>query len=112
MEGKTPTRISGIFMLSFVAIGAIAALPTLLESLKEAPADGVKSVVQGKWMPKFEHHFTENYPVYDKSRNGWGTADYALFKEGRNGVLIGEEGWLFSTEEFTYARNREAVIET
>jgi alginate O-acetyltransferase complex protein AlgJ len=33
--------------------------------------------------------------------------EYALFSQGRPGVLVGSDGWLFSSEEFDYPFERE-----
>jgi alginate O-acetyltransferase complex protein AlgJ len=48
----------------------------------------------------FEQHYDEKLPVKDIGTNLWAALDYLLFNEGRSGVQIGEQGWLYSDEEF------------
>ena len=39
------------------------------------------------------------------SRNFWGQTEFAVFHQGRKGVIIGENGWLFTAEEFSCPQN-------
>ncbi|MEM6428811.1 MAG: alginate O-acetyltransferase [Deinococcota bacterium] len=39
----------------------------------------------------------------------WALTDYLLFRQGRTGVLVGEQGWLFSDEEFVSPQALEAA---
>ncbi len=45
------------------------------------------------------------------SRNLWGVIEYQVFKEGRKGVLIGKEGWLYSDEEFIHFPNELSELD-
>lgn len=59
------------------------------------------SVLYGTWSPVFEKNLNEALPVFELTRNFWGSTEYKLFNQGRSGVLIGENGWLFTDEEFS-----------
>ena len=58
------------------------------------------SVLDGKLALAFEKHYDAQFPVKQLGTNLWALADYTLFGEGRQGVVIGQDGWLFSDEEF------------
>lgn len=58
------------------------------------------TVLNGKLTHSFEKYYDEQFPIKQVSTNLWALADYVLFGEGRQGLVIGENGWLFSDEEF------------
>jgi alginate O-acetyltransferase complex protein AlgJ len=84
-------------MLLGVGIMALCHLPQTLARLERPLMD---DVVQGKWTPQFEKSFREALPVNTASRDLWGRIEYALFHQGRKGVVVGARGWLFTDEEF------------
>ena len=58
------------------------------------------SVLDGKMAQAFEKHYDAEFPVKQLGTNLWALASLTLFGEGRQGVVIGQDGWLFSDEEF------------
>ncbi|GLZ85781.1 alginate O-acetyltransferase [Metapseudomonas resinovorans] len=58
------------------------------------------SVLDGKLALAFEKRYDEEFPVKQLGTNLWALMDYKLFGEGRQGVVIGQDGWLYSDEEF------------
>lgn len=57
-------------------------------------------VLNGKLSHAFEKHYDAEFPIKQFSTNVWALLEYKLFNEGRPGVVIGENGWLYSDEEF------------
>lgn len=74
----------------------------------QAPA-GI-SIIDGKWAKAFETHFDKEFPVKRLGTNVWAALDFLLFGEGRPGVIVGRDGWLYSDEEFHAVANAEANI--
>ncbi|HEY8189507.1 MAG TPA: hypothetical protein VIF12_02400 [Micavibrio sp.] len=70
-------------------------------AVSKTGAPTVHDLVHGVWMVKFEKSLGEIIPVYAPSRDLWGRLDYTLFHQGRKGVIIGADGWLFTDEEFS-----------
>ena len=74
----------------------------------QAPArEGVgapvlEEVLSGRWMAEYQTAYERALPIRDLATNIWALLQYAVFREGRSGVLVGEDDWLFTTEEFTY----------
>lgn len=58
------------------------------------------SVLDGGLAKTFESHYDKQLPVKEIGTNVWAALDYLLFGEGRPGVLVGSDDWLFSDEEF------------
>ncbi|AMO78463.1 MULTISPECIES: alginate O-acetyltransferase [Pseudomonas] len=64
-----------------------------------AAAEGT-TVLNGKLAHAFEGHYDDQFPIKRLGTNLWAALDYALFDEGRPGVVIGKDGWLYTDEEF------------
>jgi alginate O-acetyltransferase complex protein AlgJ len=58
------------------------------------------SVLDGGLAKTFESHYDKQFPVKDIGTNVWAALDYVVFGVGRPGVVIGEQDWLYSDEEF------------
>ena len=59
-----------------------------------------KSIIKGEWATAYEVQFDESIPFRQFAIDTWGVLEYTAFQEGREGVLIGKDGWLFTNEEF------------
>jgi alginate O-acetyltransferase complex protein AlgJ len=94
--------VSGIFMLVFLGTSAVFALAAVWQSRAEAAPLSLGRVVKGEWMPLYEEVYNKKLRTYEVSKDGWGVINYAAFREGNEGVLVGEDGWLFTKEEFDY----------
>lgn len=59
-----------------------------------------KDVWSGDWAGAYAAGFDKTLPIRDASIEAWTAISYLLFKEGRDGVLVGDGDWLYSKEEF------------
>ncbi len=86
---------SAIFLIIFTAgIGAWS-LPALRDyRLHES------GVINGEWAVALEQYYNERLPIRDMGVNFWTAVQYGLLNEGRQGVVVGRDGWLFTDEEF------------
>lgn len=83
-----------------------------------APTD--KHFLKGEIARDFERYFDDEHILKSFSRNIWAAIDYLLFNEGRDGIVLGEDAWLFSDEEIdisrhadeNYKKNLATIIET
>ena len=66
------------------------------------------SLLDGKLAKATETHYDEQFPLKRIGTNLWAALDFKLFNEGRPGVVLGREQWLFSDEEFKPAVHAEA----
>lgn len=101
-EGKGFPRGAGLFMALFLAAGLLLALanPALLDSPREPLLDG-------SWAAAYQERFDSESLLFEPATTIWGVLEYALFDQGRPGLLIGSDGWLYSTEEFAYPSQPE-----
>ena len=99
-------RLPGLFMVLFLAGGLT--LTALNPATLQLPRG--KPVLNGSWATAYQARFEEALPLRDTALATWGGLSYWLFGEGRAGLLIGDDGWLFSTEEF--ARPENAATQT
>ena len=87
----------------YVALFALLLLPASLLALTKLadyhmPAQ--PSVLDGGLAKSFERHYDENFPLKQAGINLWAAVEYLVFGEGRSGLVIGQDGWLYSDEEF------------
>jgi len=57
-------------------------------------------LLDGKLAQTYEKHYDAAFPIKRLGTNLWAALDLYLFNEGRPGVVIGADDWLFSDEEF------------
>ncbi|MCY1288048.1 putative alginate O-acetylase AlgJ [compost metagenome] len=69
------------------------------------------SVLDGKWAKAVETRYDEEFPLKRLGTNLWAALDYTLFDEGRPGVVLGRNNWLFSDEEVKPVAGAEQHIE-
>ena len=58
------------------------------------------TVLNGHWSKAVETHYDDEFPIKRLGTNLWAALDFTLFNEGRPGVVLGRDQWLFSDEEF------------
>lgn len=86
---------SAIFMLTLAAL-SLASMPNLFRF----SAASETTFLNGKLTHAIEKHYDKGFPVKELGTNAWAALEYGLFGEGRPGVVIGRDGWLFTSEEF------------
>lgn len=68
--------------------------------------------LDGRAAKAFESHYDDRFPGRTLGTNLWAAIDYVLFDEGRPGVVVGREGWLYTDEEFKVYPEADATIAT
>jgi len=92
---RARTRVPGIALLVVLAGGFLTALTSpALRSPPEA------SLLDGAWTSALEAELMEETVLGSAATAAWGVIDLTVFGQGLPGVLVGSEGWLFTTEEF------------
>jgi len=96
--------LPGAFLLACLLLGMGAAL--LTPATWRWPREG--SLLRGEQTARYEQAFNEALPFRDAAIATWGVLEYVLFGEGREGVVVGEDGWLFTDEEVTFYNDAAA----
>lgn len=87
----------------YVALFSLLLVPTSLLALGgladyKQPAE--PRVLDGSLAKSLERHYDEHFPLKQVGINLWAALEYLAFGEGRAGLVIGQDGWLYSDEEF------------
>ncbi|MFQ6574589.1 alginate O-acetyltransferase [Pseudomonas sp. UM16] len=93
---------SVLFMLLLLGLGLWS-----LGGLGSFQRTAQMSVLDGKLAKAAETHYDEQFPLKRIATNLWAALDFKLFNEGRPGVVLGREQWLFSDEEFKPVANSD-----
>ncbi|WP_339510921.1 alginate O-acetyltransferase [Pseudomonas sp. RL_15y_Pfl2_60] len=88
-----------IYIASFITVLSLGFISSM-SGVLDYKHPKTYSVLDGNLAQSFEHHYDKELPLKDIGTNVWAALDYVLFNEGRQGVKIGVDGWLYSDEEF------------
>ena len=69
------------------------------------------TVLNGRWSKAVETHYDDEFPIKRLGTNLWAALDFKLFNEGRPGVVLGRDQWLYSDEEFHPIVNEELNLQ-
>ncbi|MGL4315614.1 MAG: alginate O-acetyltransferase [Pseudomonas sp.] len=102
---RTANLLYSLLFIGLLLALSLASLPALLSfsTARETP------VLNGKLTHAIEKHYDKNFPLKAFGTNVWAALDYSLFGEGRPGVVVGREDWLFTDEEFKPASNPQQL---
>ena len=84
-----------LFLAMLLCLGAWS-----LRSFMGFNTNSDATVLNGRWAKAVETHYDDAFPIKRLGTNLWAALDFKLFNEGRPGVVLGRDQWLFSDEEF------------
>ncbi|MFI8479836.1 alginate O-acetyltransferase [Pseudomonas sp. NPDC078700] len=93
---KTAEKIYIASFITMLSLGFITSMSGVIDYKQPK----TYSVLDGNLAKSFEDHYDKELPMKDIGTNVWAALDFVLFNEGRQGVKIGADGWLYSDEEF------------
>ncbi len=96
--------LPGTFFVVSLLLGAGAAV--LTPETWRWPREG--SFWRGEQAARYEQNFNKALPFRDAAISTWGVLEYILLNEGREGVLVGSDGWLFTDEEVAFYEDAAA----
>jgi alginate O-acetyltransferase complex protein AlgJ len=67
------------------------------------------TLLNGKWAKAVETHYDDEFPIKRLGTNLWAALDFKVFNEGRPGVILGKDQWLYTDEEFDPVANSEQI---
>ena len=77
---------------------------------EQGPDFDHRSLLSGELARDFEQRYDNDFSLRKVGLNVWAAFQYTLFKEAKKGLLIGRQGWFFSSEEFiAYADGEQAL---
>ena len=108
MDGR---RSAGWALLVILAGGFFLGLAGLADPVGSAGPRSGADLLRGERTAAWQRDYERRLPLRALAIRWWGALRYALFREGRPGVLVGADGWLFTTEELAAVPEEEAVLE-
>lgn len=97
-------------LLGLFALGAVWFFFTAT-TIEQDKLTGWPPLLRGESAAAFEKHYEKNLPYRDAAIAGWGAVRYGLFNTGSDGVVIGNDGWLYTAEEFTLPSQYETHLQ-
>jgi alginate O-acetyltransferase complex protein AlgJ len=99
--------------LTSILFGAVILVTAVAAVVRAVPYDVPSGtpVLDGGLTRSFESHYDEVFPVKTFGTNLWGAIQYVLFREGRSGVVVGANGWLYTSEEFSAYPDGDAQVD-
>jgi alginate O-acetyltransferase complex protein AlgJ len=67
------------------------------------------TLLNGKWAKAVETHYDDEFPIKRLGTNLWAALDFKVFNEGRPGVILGKDQWLYTDEEFDPVANSDQI---
>ncbi len=101
---------SGKFIIIFLLAAGVAAFADVWQTKKKVQEVAIGELINGQWSALYEKKFNETLCLYKPSIGTWGVLNFALFGEGKEGVVVGRDGWLFTSEEFDFYPEAEFRI--
>jgi alginate O-acetyltransferase complex protein AlgJ len=87
-----------LFLISALAMG-VWMLVTQQAKL-QIDKTSMKDFLEGRTAFAFEKKFEDVFPLKDAAVNTFGALSYGVMHSGRDGVVLGKDGWYFTKEEF------------
>lgn len=88
----------GVYTVCFGALVVVGAVYSGI-ALRNYQLQEQKSFLKGQVALDIEHYYNQNFIARDLGSNLWALINYSLFHEGRVGVVIGDNSWLYTLDE-------------
>lgn len=108
MNRKTISASLFIALLALFAASAFYA--TFEHKLIQKLGQKEYGIINSELFATFETEFKEVVAYNDPLLHGWGALQYGAFNAGKSGVVIGEDEWLFTKEEFEKVEGFDANV--
>lgn len=103
-------KLNGYLFCLMLAGMLVYSLPTVV-SFGKSQTDALSLFMDGKLLRKFEQRYDKDIFLRDPAVRLWANIQYQLFGEGRSGVVIGKDGWLYTNQEFLIPNDLSANLD-
>lgn len=93
---NSASKANGILFVLVLAAMFVYSLPPVF-SFARTQTDTWNLFVDGKLLRKFEQVYDKRFFLREPSVELWADAQFKLFGEGTKGVVLGKQGWLYTT---------------
>ncbi len=99
-----------VLFLALVFGASITTWGNLDNSVQPEALFDRQSLLSGELARDFEEQYDEGFSLQQIGLNVWTAFQYVIFNEAKKGLLIGTNGWFFSTEEFIAPAGGEQAL--
>ena len=107
---NSASKVNGILFCLVLAGMFVYSLPPVFSFAKNQ-SDAWNLFVDGKLLRKFEQAYDKRFFLREPSVQLWADAQYLLFREGTKGVVLGKDGWLYTSQEYRVPNDLEANLQ-
>jgi alginate O-acetyltransferase complex protein AlgJ len=98
---NSASKLNGIAFCVMLCLMFLYSLPAVVDfSKRQDSAQSLELFLDGKLLRKFEQSYDKQIFIRDPSVKLWASTQFLLFKEGARGVVMGEDGWLYTNQEY------------
>jgi len=97
--GKILQSLPLMLVLGFFTLFGSLGITTMIRE-DSFPFWNLGSFIQGNWRAELESTFESSLPLSKTWRSNWYWLQYGFLGQGLPGLVIGTEGWLFTSEEW------------
>lgn len=103
-------KTSNLVLAGIVAVWGLTSAVVTLQSIQGIAMPALGQIVDGSASQAFEKAYKKRAFYRSAAEEGYGTLRFATFGEGRKGVIVGKDNWLFTAEEIALTRGQEARL--
>ncbi|MCY1275082.1 putative alginate O-acetylase AlgJ [compost metagenome] len=107
------SKLNGIAFCLLLASMLVYSVPKVVE-FSRTQTNALELFLDGRLLRQLEATYDREFILRDGSIQAWADLQYLLFGEGSSGVVLGRDGWLFTSEEYVipngYAREVEQHV--
>ncbi|MDF3932609.1 alginate O-acetyltransferase [Pseudomonas citronellolis] len=96
---KSASKLNGILFIALMAAMFVYSLPAVFGFAK-GQTEALGLFLDGKLLRRFEKVYDKRFFLREPSVRLWADARFMLFGEGSSGVVLGNDGWLFTNQEY------------
>lgn len=107
---QSASRLNGALFCVLLAAVCLYSLPSVVRFVQQQD-EVLPLFLDGQLIRRLEQAYDREFPLRQPSIAAWANLQYLVFNEGASGVVLGQDGWLFSNEEYRIPNAYEAVVE-
>lgn len=109
---SSASKINGIAFCALLLVMFIYSLPAVYDfSKSQTQAQSLELFLDGKLLRKFEQRYDKQFFIRDSAVKLWASTQYLLFNEGAQGVVLGNDGWLYTSQEYLVPNDLSANLQ-
>lgn len=103
-------KANGYAFVLMLVVMCIYSLPKVIDFYQKE-TELVALFFDGELARKFEKAYDREFVLREPSIQWWANVQYGIFGEAHSGASIGDDGWMFTYEEFIHQDDLQAAVD-